>query len=69
MNKHHGSKFEDYLKEKGAFEEVSALTQKRWEELQTEKPSNPPGDIEASSGPINKFFQWIRCFLKQSPLL
>ena len=30
MNKHHGSKFDTYLKEKGTFEEVKRLAQKHW---------------------------------------
>lgn len=38
MNKHHGSKFDTYLKEKSTFEEVKRLAQKRWEDLQTEDP-------------------------------
>lgn len=29
MNKHHGSKFDTYLKEKGVFEEVKGHAQKR----------------------------------------
>jgi hypothetical protein len=29
MNKHSGSNFDDFLKEKGIFDEMSALTEKR----------------------------------------
>ncbi len=65
MNKHHGSKFEDYLKEKGTFEEVEALTQKRWEELQTQKSSDTSENIEASPGRIHRFFQWLRHAINQ----
>ncbi len=60
MNKYHGSKFEEYLKEKGTFEEISVLAQKRWEELQTEEPediSEIPEDLRRR---VNRFFQWLR---------
>ena len=60
MNKHHGSKFDTYLKEKGTFEEVKALAQKRWEELQTEKPDNTSEIIKNSPGRLTRFFQWFR---------
>ena len=61
MNKYHGSKFEEYLKEKGTFEETSVLAQKRWEELQTEEPEEPPSEIaEDLPKRINRFFQWLR---------
>lgn len=33
MNKYHGNKFEEYLKEKRTFEEISVLVPKRWEAL------------------------------------
>ena len=56
MNKHHGSKFDDYLKEKGRFEKISALVQKRWEELKADEPSETSEIIEKSPGPITKFF-------------
>ena len=55
MNKHHGSRFDDYLKEKGTFEEVSALTQKRWEELQTQKPSDTAENPETGWNQRNLF--------------
>ena len=60
MNKHHGSKFDEYLKEKGKFEEISALAQKRWEELQTDEPSDTSEIIEESPSPIARFFRWLR---------
>ena len=60
MNKHHGSKFDDFLKEEGIYEEVKVLAQKRWEDLQAEKPSDTPEIIEESSGRIARFFQWLR---------
>ena len=60
MNKHHGSKFDEYLKEKGRFEEISALAQKRWEELQAHESSDTSEIIEESPGRITRFFQWLR---------
>lgn len=33
MNKHRGTNFDDYLKEKGILEEISALAKQRWEIL------------------------------------
>ena len=36
MNKYRGSNFEDYLKEKGISEEVSARAKKRWKALRAE---------------------------------
>ena len=50
MNKYSGSRFDDFLKEEGIFEEVSARTQARLAALQAEK----------SPGLINRFFQWLQ---------
>ena len=60
MNKHHGSKFDTYLKEKGTFEEVKASTQKRWKELQTEDRENGSEITEDSPSPLIQFFRWLR---------
>ncbi len=60
MNKYHGSKFEEYLKEKGTFEEISVLAQKRWEELQTHEPEDPSEITENLPRRINRFFQRLR---------
>lgn len=60
MNKHHGSKFDIYLKEKGTFEEVKGLTQKRWKELQTEEQENVSEITEDSPGHLVRFLQWLR---------
>jgi len=60
MNKHHGSKFDTYLKEKGTFEEVKASTQKRWKEVQTEDTENGSEITENSPSPLIRFFQWLR---------
>lgn len=60
MNKYHGSKFEEYLKEKGTFEEISGLAQKRWEELQTEEPEDTSDITDNLRRGVNRFFQWLR---------
>ena len=60
MNTHHGSKFDTYLKEKGTFEEVMGLAQKRWEELQTEERENVSEITKDSPGRLVRFFQWLR---------
>lgn len=60
MNKHHGSKFDTYLKEKGTFEEIKGLAQKRWEELQTEERESVSEITEDSPKRITKFFQRFR---------
>ncbi|MDE0423250.1 MAG: hypothetical protein OXN25_00115 [Candidatus Poribacteria bacterium] len=60
MNKYHGSKFEEYLKEKGTFEEISVLAQKRWEELQTQEPENTSGIAEDLPRWTKRFSQWLR---------
>lgn len=66
MNKHHGSNFEDYLKEKKIFDEVSASARKRWEELQTEQLDGT-GTFEDSPGRIDRFSRWMRHVFKESP--
>jgi len=60
MNKYHGSKFEEYLKEKGTFEEILVLVQKRWEELQIEARQDPSDITEDLPRGVNRFFQWLR---------
>ena len=66
MNKHHGSNFEDYLKEKNIFDEVSASARKRWEELQTAQLDETSA-FEESLGRIDRFSRWMRHILKASP--
>ena len=63
MNKYSGSNFDDFLKEKGIFEKVSALTEERLvalragEIVEVDDTSELPED---STGPVNLFFQWLR---------
>ena len=59
MNRYHGSKFEEYLKEKGTFEEISVRARKRWEELQTEEPEDPSEITENLPRGVNRFLQWL----------
>ena len=66
MNKHHGSSFEDYLKEKKIFDEVSAIARKRWDELQTEQLDETE-TVEDSPRRIDRFFRWMRHVFKESP--
>lgn len=46
MNKHRGSSFDDYLKERGISEEVSTLAQEQWETLRSETPSETESSTE-----------------------
>ena len=63
MNKHRGSNFEDYLKEKGISEEVSARAKKRWEALRTEASVVPKDTTQSPGDPPqqhNGFFHRLR---------
>ncbi|MCY3742999.1 MAG: hypothetical protein OXH00_18440 [Candidatus Poribacteria bacterium] len=63
MNKYRGSNFEDYLKEKGISEEVSARAKKQWKTLRAEV-SVVPEDTNKSPGDPpqqrNGFFHRLR---------
>ena len=63
MNKHRGRNVDEYLKERGIFEEVEALTQKELKALRAEK-SLKPGEAykitEEPPGHLTRFFQWLR---------
>ncbi len=63
MNKHRGRDVDEYLKERGIFEEVEALTQKELEALRAEEPLKPGEAYEItedSPSRLVRFFQWIR---------
>lgn len=63
MNKHRGSNFEDYLKERGISEEVSTLAQERWEALRSEAPDEVKNTAEVSDNshkPINRLLHQLR---------
>ena len=63
MNKHRGSRFDDYLKERGISEDVSKLAQERWEVLSTETPNELEDTAKASDTPpshIKRFFHRLR---------
>lgn len=49
MNKYRGNNFEDYLKEKGISEEVSARAKKRWEALRAEVSVVPEDTTQSPS--------------------
>ena len=51
MNKHRGSNFDDYLKEKGISKEVSTLAQKRWEASRAEATSETDDTAEVLNNP------------------
>ena len=51
MNKHRGSNFNDYLKERGLLKEVLTLARKRWEVLCSEVPLETENTTEVSSNP------------------
>ena len=63
MNKHRGSNFDDYLKEKGISEEVSKLARERWETLQTEaslETENAAQVPNDSPGRVNRLLHRLR---------
>ncbi len=64
MNKHRGSNFNDYLKERGISEEVSTLAQKRWDTLRAETTSlETENTTEAPDNPpkcTNRILHWLR---------
>ena len=63
MSKYRGRNFEDYLKEKGISEEVSARAKKRWEVLRAETSVKPEDTTESPGDPPkqnSRFFHRIR---------
>ena len=63
MNKHRGRDVDEYLKERGIFEDVEALTQKELATLRTDEPLKPRDAYritEETPGHLTKFFQWLR---------
>lgn len=40
MNKHHGRDVEEYLKERGIFDKIKELADKKWKELEEEELKN-----------------------------
>ena len=58
-NKYSGSSFDDFLKEEGIYEEVTALAQKELQALPTGEPDDTE-IIDDSPGLINRFFHWLR---------
>lgn len=63
MNKHRGSNFQDYLKERSISEEVSALAKQRWAALRDEvspTPAKANEDRDNSLSAIQRLFHRIR---------
>ena len=72
MNKHRGQDIDEYLKERGIFEEVDALTQKELAALRSDEPLKSGDAYEITEdlpNRITRFFQWLRHAFKQSNLL
>ena len=63
LNKHRGSNFDNYLKERGISEEVSVLAKQRWKVLRAET-SNEKEDttdiLDNPSSHIKKFLHRLR---------
>lgn len=63
MNKHRGRDVDEYLKERGIFEDVDALTQKELATLRADE-SLKPGEAykiaEEPPGHLTRFFHWLR---------
>ena len=63
MNKHRGRDVDEYLKERGIFEEVEALTRKELAALHANEPLEP-GEAykitEEPAGYLTRFFHWLR---------
>lgn len=57
MNKHAGRNIDEYLKERGIFEEVDSLTQ---QELEALRDQDSPEIIETPLSYVSRFLQWLR---------
>ena len=55
MNKHRGTNFDDYLKERGISEEVSALAKQRWEVLRAETSNGQEKTTDVPDSPPSHF--------------
>lgn len=57
MNKHEGRDVDEYLKERGIFDEVDNLTQ---QELETLRDQDFLEITEAAPSYVGRFLQWLR---------
>ena len=57
MNKYEGRAVDEYLKERGIFDEVDTLTQ---QELEALRDQDSPEIIEAPLNYVGRFLQWLR---------
>jgi hypothetical protein len=55
MNKHRGTNFDDYLKEREISEEVSALAKQRWEVLRAETSNGQGKTTDVPDSPPSHF--------------
>ena len=63
MNKHRGRDVDEYLKERGIFEDVDALTQKELATLRADEPLKPGEAYKIAEEPpehLARFFRWLR---------
>ena len=63
MNKHRGRDVDEYLKERGIFEEVEVLTQKELATLRADEPLKPADAYKITEEPLGhltRFFRWLR---------
>ena len=57
MNKHEGRDVDEYLKERGIFDEVDSLTQ---QELEALRDQDSLEIIETPPSYVSRFLQWLR---------
>ena len=55
ITKHRGTNFDDYLKERGISEEVSALAKQRWEVLRAETSNGQEKTTDVPDSPPSHF--------------
>ena len=57
MNKHEGRDVDEYLKERGIFDEVDSLTK---QELETLRAQDSSEITETAPNYVGRFLQWLR---------
>lgn len=63
MNRHRGRDVDEYLKERGIFEEVEALAEKRLAALRADEALELEGTVgppDKSPNRISRFLKWLR---------
>ena len=59
ITKHRGTNFDDYLKERGISEEVSALAKQRWEVLRAETSNGQEKTTDVPDSPPSHFKRFL----------